>query len=352
MSLLFCILKNESEESHLEWADSCEKNQVKYRVVDITGHEWLEQALEESFDCYLARPPGSISFFKTLYDERLYILHHVLGKKIYPTYEEILVYENKKFLAYWLKANNIPHPLTWIFYHKDEALAFAETCPLPIVGKSSIGASSSGVNVLKTKAELKGYISRVFSDKGIQRSFGPNLRKGKRPKRLLNVLTDVPAYYRKIGKRYHASRVDPHRWFAILQEYIQCDYEWRAVKIGEAYFAHKKLPVGEMCSGTTKVGWEGPSNELLDFVKELCEKGRFYSQAVDIFKDQAGYFLVNEMQCFFGSENPHQTIINGNPGRYIFKDSKWIFERGDFNTNNSYDLRLEHVLKLLREKEL
>ncbi|MFX0203942.1 MAG: hypothetical protein ACFFCW_48210, partial [Candidatus Hodarchaeota archaeon] len=60
----------------------------------------------------------------------------------------------------------------------------------------------------------------------------------------------------------------------------------------------------------------------------------------------------NEMQCFFGSENPHQMIITGTPGRYVYEKSKWIFEQGNFNTNNSYDLRLEHVLKMLKANKL
>jgi glutathione synthase/RimK-type ligase-like ATP-grasp enzyme len=352
MSFSFGILKNESDNSHVEWEKSCKSRIVRFQTFEITKNGWLPELMADDSACYLSRPPGSISFFKNLYDERLYILHKVLGKKIYPTYEEILIYENKKFLSYWLTANQIPHPRTWVFYHKSEALQFAETCPLPLVGKTSIGASGSGVRVIKSKIELIRYIDQIYSDKGIQRAFGPNLRKGKTISRISNVLKDIPGYLKKVNNRYQAARIDPHRWFVILQEFIPCDFEWRAVKIGRSYFAHKKLPVGEMCSGTTKVSWDGPSRKLLDFVEFVCEKRGFYSQAVDIFETQAGQFLVNEMQAFFGSENPHQMIIKGKPGRYIRENQEWIFEEGYFNTNNSYDLRLDHALRLLEEKKL
>jgi len=32
------------------------------------------------------------------------------------------------------------------------------------------------------------------------------------------------------------------------------------------------------------------------------------------------------------------------------KNNKWVFEEGTFNTNNSYGLRVEHVIKLLQDK--
>ena len=38
------------------------------------------------------------------------------------SYEEIIIYENKKVLNYWLEAKNLEHPPTNVFYHKKEAL--------------------------------------------------------------------------------------------------------------------------------------------------------------------------------------------------------------------------------------
>ncbi len=40
-------------------------------------------------------------------------------------------------------------------------------------------------------------------------------------------------------------------------------------------------------------------------------------------------------------------IKNGIPGRYTCKNGEWIFEEGFFNENNSYNLRLLHILKML-----
>lgn len=352
MNLKLCILRNESKTSQAEWENSCRKYNIDYDVVDFSRNSWLDGVLRKNYDCYLTRPPGAISYFKTLYDERLYIVSRVLNKKIYPGYEEILVYENKKILSYWLKGLGIPHPKTWVFYHLDEAVEFAKKCRFPIVGKSSIGASGSGVHIFKSKAEITNYIHQIFSEKGVKRSYGPNFRKDKKMARLLNVLANPLSFHRKVKSRRMASNIDPQRWFVILQEFIDTEFEWRVVKIGDSYFAHKKLPVKGMCSGTTKVRWEDPEPGILDFVADVCSRRDFHSQAVDIFEDRSGNYLVNEMQVFFGSENSHQMIVNGKPGRYIRQGNQWLFEEGDFNSNNSYDLRLRHLLALLKNNLL
>lgn len=353
MSYYFAILRNESEQDHLDWIEACEQmgREVRYKVIDITVANWLEKVLKEDFDCLLTRPPGQVNIFKNLYDERIYILHKVLGKKIYPTYEEILIYENKKMLSYWLKANKIPHPKTYVFYFKKEALDYAKSCDLPIVAKTSIGAAGSGVRIFYNQKDIENYIDRAFSGKGVSRSWGPNLRKEDIAKRTINRLKNIPGFIRYMRKKRKSATIDPQKEFVIFQEYIKCDFEWRCVRVGDSYFAHKKLGGrGTKISGTSRVSWDGPSGELLDFVKEVTEKGGFFSQAVDIFEPEPGKFLVNEMQCFWGSKNPHQMIIDGKPGRYIYNNG-WVFEAGFFNTINSYDLRLSHVIRLLDDKK-
>ncbi len=347
------ILKNDTDDHHLDWVAACEasKEDITYRVIDLTRGDWLQEVQKQNDDIYLTRAPDRISYIKQLYDERLYIMHRVLDKPIYPSYEEILVYENKKFLSYWLKANKVPHPETWVFYYKQEALEFARTCTLPIVGKTSIGASGSGVKIIKDRDELRKYIQQVFSEKGITRRWGPNLKRGDFKKRLFNRLKNIPDLMRYFKKKFNAAQMDPHRWFAIFQAYVPAEFEWRAVRIGDSFFAHKKLAtMGSMFSGTSKVGWGAPPEKLLDFVKSVTDKRNFLAQAVDIFEDEGGNYLVNELQCCFGSKNPHQMIVGDKPGRFVHKNNSWVFEEGHFNQHNSYDLRLRHALELLKNK--
>jgi len=41
-------------------------------------------------------------------------------------------------------------------------------------------------------------------------------------------------------------------------------------------------------------------------------------------------------------------MVDGIPGRYLFKDEEWIFEAGDFARNQCYNLRVQWVIEMLR----
>jgi len=69
--------------------------------------------------------------------------------------------------------------------------------------------------------------------------------------------------------------------------------------------------------------------------------------AVDLFEDGRGGYLVNEMQCIFGHVQDYICAQDNEPGRFILKEDSWVFEKGNFNTNLSYDLRLENLIGLL-----
>ena len=149
--LRLAILQNEVADDHVLWEEACAEfaDQIEWEVVDLTRVDWLERVLRGHFDGLLAAPPGWTTPFRVMYDERLTILNSVCGIPMYPCLEEIQIYENKKYLSYWLAANNVAHPKTWVFYYESEALAFLETAAIPLVGKTSIGG---GVVMSKDRA--------------------------------------------------------------------------------------------------------------------------------------------------------------------------------------------------------
>lgn len=344
------ILCNELEDDHLLWLKACEeyKDQLEYSVVDLTKNSWLEEIQYQSFDILLAKPGGLTAPFKQIYDERIYILNKVLGYLVYPSADEIFIYENKRFLSFWLKANNVPYPKTDVFYNLKEAIDFVYAQDFPIVGKVNIGASGSGVTILKTGKEALEYINRTFSGKGAPRRSGPDISKGGLLKRGLYYFV----YPRGINEKlniYRTIRLNPQTDFVVFQEYIPHDFEWRVVRIGDSFFAHKKLKIGGKASGSLIKKYENPPEELLEFVKKITDKHQFYSQAIDIFESERG-FLVNEMQCIFGQSDPYQMLVDGKEGRYHFFEGKWLFEEGKFNNNQCYNLRVEHVIQELSKK--
>lgn len=340
------ILKNETQSDHLPWIDACKKksNQVEYDVIDITLNDWYEIINQKKYDLFLLRPPGRIELYKRLYDERINIISQSFKVKIYPSITEVYIYENKRYLRDWLIANNIPHPETFVFFNKDEALRFASKHQvLPLVAKTNIGASGNGVVFIKTKEELGDYINNAFS-KGIKSKTGPKLLKGSIFKKIKKVFQNKHFLKQRLIDYSQMDR-EVQRGFVIFQEFIPHEFEWRCVRIGESFFAHKKIARNNKSSGTLLKGYDPVPFTLLDFIKNITDNTGLSSVSVDVFEKNNTYF-VNEIQCFFGQSDPYQMLIDGKPGRYRFFKNSWIFEEGDFASNACYDLRLEHALSL------
>jgi hypothetical protein len=346
------ILANENETDHFLWIKSCEKyrERIKYRIVQLTADNWLEEIKKEDFDIMLAKPGGFTNKFKQLYDERLSLLVNYSEFKVFPSLDEVLIYENKRFLSYWLQINRIPHPETFVFYSFTNALDFIKESEFPIVAKLNIGASGSGVKILKERLDGKKYISRIFG-KGIIPRTGPKLKKGKLAARIIRKLLR-PDELRERISTYRSIISDPQIGFCIFQKYIPHEFEWRVVRIGKSFYAHKKVVIDEKASGSLMKEYSYPPSSLMSFVRDITDKFGFYSQAIDLFEIGKDEYLVNEMQCIFGQSDPYQMKINNMPGRYIFLNGEWIFEEGVFNTNECFDERMEYVISILdREKD-
>ena len=349
MNIIVCILSNENPAEHENWIKACDDLNVRYNIVDLTRNDWMDKILKGNYNYFLTQAPGELSLFKELYDERVYIISKILGFAIYPSLIEILMHENKRFLSYWLCAKKIPHPKTDVFYYMNEAIDFINRSDYPIVAKTNIGSTGRGVVILYNKSDAEKYLIRIFSNKGIRKRIGPNLRMGRLFQRILGVMKKPESIKRKIAK-YKNQYNEIQKGFVLFQQYIPHDFEWRVVKIGDSYFAHKKLVHKGLASGSKQKIYDNPPLKLLDFVKRMCDEHKLLCQAVDIFEIKQDRFLVNELQTFFGQSDKYQMKVNGEIGRYIFKNSKWIFEQGDFNKNESYNLRLQHVIQILTGK--
>jgi len=304
--------------AHKHYIAACIELGVPYKLIDISRPNWIDVIEDSDCDAFLVQPSYFKSIWKQMYDERLKVMTDVLGKIIYPTYDEIWLYESKRRMHYWLIANGIPHPRTWIFYDYDECLRFIDSSALPIVFKSDFGAGASGVKICRERSLLSRLAKRCFK-KGITRDVGD-----KRDRQWGNV---------------------------ILQEYLPGVEEWRIVRIGKSYFGHKKIKQNDFHSGSGQAGWEEPPKDLLDFTREVTERGGFTSMALDIFETSGQRYLVNELQTVFGFRVAYDTqmLVNGKSGRYLYNDSgrTWHFEEGEFSSRGCYKLRVNTLLEML-----
>jgi glutathione synthase/RimK-type ligase-like ATP-grasp enzyme len=347
MKYSVAILRNELEADHHVWQESLTKNEriAHVDVINLTSDNWLSDIKKRKYNAFILKPSGLFSHFKQLYDERVILISEIFDTLVYPSLKELLIYENKRYLRDWLMARNLPHPKTHVFYKKSEVINFInQNRNYPLVGKTNIGAAGSGVKILQNHEAIMKYVEDAFG-KGIYLKSGPKLRKGSLMKKIRKIFTGKGHFSSKM-QQYRDFLSTPQRGFVIVQEFIPHSFEWRCVRIGDSYFAHKKLAKNNKSSGTLLKDYSQVPLKLLDFVREITDKNDLTSVAIDIFEHDKQY-LINEIQCIFGQSDPYQMLVNDVPGRYKWAGNEWKFEEGMFNTNCSYDLRVAHLIELL-----
>jgi glutathione synthase/RimK-type ligase-like ATP-grasp enzyme len=227
------------------------------------------------------------------------------------------MYESKRRMHYWLAANNVPHPKTWVFYDRQDAIKFCSACELPVVYKSDCWSSALGVRIFRKRAPLIRFVAKCFEKGSVCREGDPRDR----------------------------------QWGSVLlQEYLPDVDEWRVIRIGRSYFAYLKGKRGDFHSGSHQVIFADPPRQLLDLIREVANRSNFTSMSFDVFETPEGGYLVNELHPVFGRDPwDHSMEINGKPGRYVYDEGEatWKFEEGIFTENSCCNLRVQVVLNLV-----
>ena len=319
-------------DDYKQYINACEYLKVNYVVIDILSDDWIQKIKMSKCDGFLARPPCDIQERKSIYDEKLYFINHFMKKEIYPSFDELYIYENKRNMSYFLELFNYPHPKTRVFSRKRDALNFIEKTSYPIVFKTNIGAGASGVTIIKNKKEALKFINKVFG-------------------RFNNILTIGKIYWKKYKGIPIPKIGTAQRHYLIVQDYHDIKWEWRIIKIGNNYAGHQKLLDGQFASGSNLVGWVEPPKELLELVRNITERHNFRSVAIDIFETKDGEFLINEIQSIFGSYLPYQMKVKGKKGIYKYHNGEFVFYEGEFHQDASNRLRVEDFVNILKSKQ-
>ncbi|HXK60450.1 MAG TPA: hypothetical protein PLP42_11215 [Acidobacteriota bacterium] len=299
---------------HKNYVAACREIGISYRLLDLKRDDWIETFLKSKCDAFLAWPSPERSIWKEMFDERLRILSEDLHQIIYPSLKELWLYENKRRTRDWLLAHRIPHPRSWVFFDAESARAFVRDATLPLIFKTTLGASSRGVWILTKRRKALHMVDKAFGA-------------GITPRRALK-------YERQRGSVY-------------FQEYLPNVQEWRMVRIGESFFGYKKGRVNEFHSGSRIKHWGAPAETLLALTREITDKGGFTSMNIDFFETEDGRYLVNEMHTVFGQSTIEQMRVGGKAGRYRFdqETQQWVFEEGDFARNACANARVKHLIE-------
>lgn len=289
---------------------ACDHMGIEGKLFDPSEESFFHEISLSTYEKFIVRPSHRTQVVRQLFFEKVDALAKVDGVKVYPSIDEQNFYESKRRLAHFLIVNNMPCPRTWVFYCKNEALDFVERANYPIVFKTNNGAGSSGVEIIKSRMSGRRMVKTCFDSYYLNKA-----------------ITD----YRDVDYGY-----------VILQEFIHNAREHRVIKIGESWFGHEKskLESQEFMSGSGINLWGRPSDCLLDFCESIAIKHRFTTMCFDVFEDESGNYLINELQTWFGSYNPSQMYVKGVPGRMVKISGEWVFQEGLFNGFSSVALRM------------
>lgn len=296
---------------------ACKELKISYKVIDLFSYKWLEEIKASNLDFLVVRNSVQYTPWKDMIDNRVRLLESSSNIKILPKSESLWIWESKLRTTEWLKINELPCPVTKIFYDFNELKNYAKNCTFPIVYKSNIGSGSSGVKIINNKRQLVKISNRVFN-KGI--------------------------------RTYRKHKLDYEHGYVILQQYLEGVSEWRIIRIGDYFFGFEKLKEGEFHSGSQDFGYGMPPREALDVVREFSKKHNFMFVSVDIFVTKSNEYLINEIQPYFGQKDDRELLqINGESGRLKFneKTESWDFEQGVFCKNNLCNLRILEMIKIL-----
>jgi len=293
---------------------------VQYIIYNIKNPSLYREIVKSVCDGIFIYPVSDNNIIRNVFHEAAQILSSETKLNIYPSLRELNIYESKRTLANFLAINDIPHPATSVFYEYESAKNFLEVSKFPVVFKTHIGASASGVEILKNKKQALKLARQLF--------FKYYLRKMEIEKRSIE-------------------------WgYMLLQEYIDEVKEYRVIKIGDSWFGYQKWKNQNQIflSGSGMCRMINPREEVLNFCYNIAVKYHFTTMCFDIFENKQGQFLVNELQTWFGSYDPTEMYVDNIPGRYCRLDGKWIFEPGFYNIYGSILLRLTHMISLLQQE--
>lgn len=334
MIMKFGILKSFKEIDFLaeSYAKACEECGVEWIMLDLFSDDWIEQIEKSGVDGILVREKANFAEYKAMYDERLWTITQYLHIPIYPSWHELYLYENKRMYSYFFETHDVPTPNTHVFYDKKSAIDYCKSANYPLVFKTNGGSAGSGVRIAKKKREAVRWVENVFG------RIDPHLTLGKCMWTKVGGFLPVP----KIGMS--------QRHYAIIQEYLDVGTEWRIIKIGGTYAGYQR-PLEHGHGSCDKMVYGFPPEELLYLIKRISEENNFGSLSLDVLATKDGKYYVTEMQSLYGSFSPDQCMVDGISGRIIYKDSHFVFEKGnDFFKYNSNVLRVKDFISRIKNE--
>ena len=254
------------------------------------------------------------------------ILFHLAPRNtLVPRYEIFRAHENKGFQELLRRRLDLP-ALPAVYFGNEKGLdGFAENFTYPLVYKATSGYQSTGVQLVRSEAELRALVRRNNRPAGLTAyRLKEELKK--------NVLRD----------RYHPEMyTDCVRTGGyVLQDFVPgATGDWKVLVYGDHLFVMRRLVrAGDFrASGSGRFGYEVPPDAVLDCAAGVLEKLDVPMASLDILEMDGRCHLIEFQGLHFGT-----LTVDNAPWRFEQREGSWvrIEAKADLETEHAHALSL------------
>jgi glutathione synthase/RimK-type ligase-like ATP-grasp enzyme len=272
-----------------EFRSACKSAGLDCCDIVVGRDDWMHQL--EGVDAFIWRPvmgdPSNMAEIRTKIP-----LIEMMGIPCFPNSLMLWLYDDKIRESLFMRRHGYPTPETLIIFDENEAKAYAQRATYPLVTKTHMGASSSGVKLLRSASEAGSLLDRVFAkrtlwDRAMEKYYYiPRLAKG-------DFLLERRYRYRDYCPRY-----------AYFQEFIKADGDWRITTLGRdlvSVFVRHNRPLDFRASGSglwEKVTEEALPAEACDLALDISNRHGFTCMTYDFMQGPKGW-VIGEISFAF-----------------------------------------------------
>ena len=142
-----------------QWIGYCEEKKIDYKIVDCYRNDIISQLSD--CDALMWHIEQS-DVRDILFAKQLLFSVKASGKRVFPDFDTSWHFDDKVGQKYLLEAIQAPLVPTYVFYERNDALAWADKAKFPKVFKLRSGAGSANVKLIRSKRTARRVINKAF----------------------------------------------------------------------------------------------------------------------------------------------------------------------------------------------
>lgn len=312
---------------HPRWRSYCEENNIAFKTVNCYANDIIQQL--KDCDALMWHHSQGNEKDIVIAKQILFALEHT-GFKVFPDFKTNWHFDDKVGQKYLLESVGAALVPSYVFYDKQEALAWANETNFPKVFKLRGGAGSSNVKLIRTKLEAQSIIKKAFGNGFANYDAFGSLKERFRKWRMgkTNAVDVLKGLVRFVHPPQFAKVAGKEIGYAYFQDFIpNNDSDIRIIVIGDKAFALKRYVRDNdfRASGSGEFGY---AKELFDercvqIAFDLTKKLQIQVGAYDFVFDQKNMPLVVELSYGYTASG-----YDDCPGYW---DSEMNWHEGKFN---------------------